>query len=220
MRHPLISDAEGLVCAANMKNIEALLTGYRFGLFPWYNHGDIGMFFFPHKRYIIKPSEIKIPKSIRPYFTQKRFNATMDQNFYKVIKSCMLAKRKDKGTWINEVYLDSYSSLHNLGYAHSLEVWQNDQLVGGLYGVAVGKIFTGESMFSLESNAARFAMISLALHLQQLGFEYIDCQVYNPFLSSFGGEEIDRFTFYNILQHNLTNKDNLGPWLLGSSILS
>jgi leucyl/phenylalanyl-tRNA--protein transferase len=220
MRHPLVSNSEGLVCGANMLNIDALLLGYRWGLFPWYNYGEMGMFYFPHYRYVIKPTEIKIPKSIRPYFTQKRFTVSVDTCFEEVIISCMLAKRKENSTWIKPIYVEAYTALHKKGYGHSIEVWEKDELIGGLYGVAVGKIFTGESMFSNVSNASRYAMIYLAIILEDMGFEYIDCQLKNPYLESFGGKEISGKDFYQIMKKNLCHEDVLSDRFLQYNSIS
>jgi leucyl/phenylalanyl-tRNA---protein transferase len=214
MRHPLSANKDGLVSVSDMTNIDALLLGYRFGLFPWHNQDQFGFFYYPHSRYVIKPSEIKIPKSIRSYFNKEKFKATFDNEFTTVVRSCKDITRKEGSTWITNYYVDSYTSLHQLGYAHCVEVWEDDRLVGGLYGVAIGKIFTGESMFSAVSNASRFAMIVLAKKLVEMDFEYIDCQVYNPYLESFGGQEMDSKLYYSILKKNLTYSDITGKWAL------
>jgi leucyl/phenylalanyl-tRNA--protein transferase len=221
MPHPLSSkDENGLLCIANMKNIDSLLLGYRYGIFPWESYNGNGLFYFPPKRYVIKPDKIKIPKSIKSYFNQGKFQISIDEYFDEVVYSCRHAKRKQVSTWINADFQESYNELHQRGYAHSIEVWnKKDELVGGLYGVAIGKIFTGESMFSLESNASRFAMISLGLLLNKKGFEYIDCQVYNPYLESFGGHEIDSNAFFTIMKNNLLNEDQIGSWSSDSSLL-
>jgi leucyl/phenylalanyl-tRNA--protein transferase len=213
MPHPLSNRYCGQLCFAPMLDWEVLIMCYRFGIFPWHNDGEYGAFYFPEERYIIRPNKIKIAKSIRPYLNQNRFHITVDTCFKDVMLYCKKGGiRKDKNTWITSPFLYVYNELHNQGYAHSIEVWNDDRLVGGLYGVAVGKVFTGESMFSLESNASRIALIYLAKILLSKGFEIIDCQVYNNYLASFGGETISDIAFYNIMKSNLWNEDKVGKW--------
>ena len=213
MPHPYVADEQGLLCYAFMDNPSTLLNCYRFGIFPWDNVDKIGAFYFPSKRYVIEPSLIKIPKSIRSYFNNTKFTVTFDTQFETVIKQCARAKRKDQAsTWISDQFIKVYTEMHLQGYAHSVEVWQEGQLVGGLYGIAVGRVFTGESMFSFTSNASRFAMISLAWFLEKYNFSLIDCQVYNPYLASFGGEEISAPVFFEHMKHNFLEPDLMGPW--------
>ncbi|MBK9687339.1 MAG: leucyl/phenylalanyl-tRNA--protein transferase [Saprospiraceae bacterium] len=213
MPHPYVADEQGLLCYAFMDNPSTLLNCYRFGIFPWDNVDKIGAFYFPSKRYVIEPSLIKIPKSIRSYFNNDKFTVTFDTQFETVIKQCARAKRKDQAsTWISDHFIKVYTEMHLQGYAHSVEVWQEGQLVGGLYGIAVGRVFTGESMFSFTSNASRFAMISLAWFLEKYNFSLIDCQVYNPYLASFGGEEISAPVFFEHMKHNFLEPDLMGPW--------
>ncbi|MBK8701264.1 MAG: leucyl/phenylalanyl-tRNA--protein transferase [Saprospiraceae bacterium] len=213
MPHPLTSDMHGFLCNAPMDDLETLLMGYRFGIFPWDNVAEIGVFFYPKSRYVIEPANIRIPKSMRPYFSQPRFTATIDKDFARVIRSCRTIRRKGQhSTWISDQFEKMYNELHEAGFAHSVEVWHGDRLVGGLYGIAIGKVFTGESMFSQESNAARYAMIFLAQKLAAMHFEYIDCQVYNPYLESFGGSEISGKDFFDIMHMNLFNEDCPKKW--------
>lgn len=213
MPHPLSKRYNDQLCYASMVDWEILLLCYRFGIFPWHNIKDLGAFFFPKHRYVIKPDQIKIAKSIRPYLNQNKFKITFDNCFNEVLLQCKSGGiRKDKHTWITNPFVYVYKELHRHGYAHSVEVWKNDELVGGLYGVAVGKVFTGESMFSLEPNASRVALISLSKFLVEKDFELIDCQVYNHYLESFGGEEISDIDFFNIMKKNLLNNDYKGSW--------
>jgi leucyl/phenylalanyl-tRNA--protein transferase len=212
--HPLIyANSDGFLGWLDMDDEDLLLQYYRFGIFPWENFGNKGAYFFPQYRYLIVPSDIKIPKSIRPYFNQGKFTVTMDVAFDHVILSCKHIKRKNQGeTWISDRFLSLYHKMHQKGYAHSLEVWKGENLIGGLYGVAVGKIFTGESMFSLVSNASRFALISLALFLQRNGFKYIDCQIKNPYLEQFGGFDMPDNQFFEIMKENYFEEDIKGKW--------
>ncbi len=212
--HPLaFSNPDGFLGWMDMEDADQLLHYYRFGIFPWENFAHKGAYFFPHKRYLIPPAEIKIAKSIRPYFNQGRFHVTMDLAFESVMLCCKKIKRNNQGgTWISDRFLSLYSKLHQKGYAHSLEVWKDDKLVGGLYGVAVGKVFTGESMFSLESNASRFGLISLALFLKKINFRYIDCQIKNHYLEQFGGFEMNGQDFFGLMKHNFFEEDFVGSW--------
>ena len=213
MPHPLSKRFDGLLCYAPMTDWESLLYCYRYGIFPWHNIREYGAFFFPEKRYIIYPDKIKISKSIRPYLNQNKFKITVDTCFKEVIIKCKKGGiRKEKTSWITSPFLYVYNELFEKGYAHSVEVWQDELLVGGLYGVAVGKVFTGESMFSLIPNASRVALISLARLLIEKEFEIIDCQVYNNYLASFGGEEISDERFFNIMKNNFWHEDDVGKW--------
>ena len=197
--HPLDADKDnGFLCHAPFVSIDLLYKYYRLGLFPWFNMGASAALFFPAKRYIIRPEVIKIQKSLRSYFNQEKFTITYDKCFDKVISACAAIERRGEvGTWISEEFIDLYSRLHKAGHAHSVEVWMNGELAGGLYGVVVGKIFCGESMFSYEKNASKLALISLADYLAKRNFLWIDCQIKNDYLTQFGGEEMDSKTYYN-----------------------
>lgn len=212
--HPLVyAQRGGFVGWMDMDDIDQLISFYKFGLFPWENFGKKGAFFFPPDRYLIKPSEIRIPKSIRTYFNNNKFQLSFDQAFEEVMLSCKYVKRRDRaGTWISDEFIKIYKELHQRGYAHSVEVWQDDNLVGGLYGVSVGRIFTGESMFSLVSNTSRFALISLALYLQKVDIDYIDCQIRNPYLESFGGFDMTAPDFFNLMKQNYLETSLVGNW--------
>jgi len=212
--HPLeYANQHGFIAWMDMMDVDILLSYYRFGIFPWENFGKVAAYFFPQERYVIDPRIIKIPKSIRSYFNQNKFTVTFDQAFDKVILSCRHVKRKQEGgTWISDEFIYMYDKLFKKGYAHSVEVWQGDLLVGGLYGIAVGKIFTGESMFSVANNASRFGLISLALHLAKYDFKYIDCQLYNPYLSSFGGKTMPAEDFFEEMKQNYFEEDMIGNW--------
>lgn len=211
--HPLTSDDHGFLFNTDMSRIEVLYNLYWYGIFPWDSMGNIGSFYFPRKRYIIYPEKIKVPKSMRSYLNQSKYTVTFDQNFREVMMYCRHVKRNNQnGTWISDQFENSYLQLHEEGLAHSLEVWEDDYLVGGLYGVNVGKVFTGESMFSLTPNASRFALISLAKILSSLHFSFIDCQVINPYLESFGGEEISCESFFEKMKYNYFEESIVGNW--------
>ncbi len=212
--HPLVySNEDGFIGWMNVMDVDQLLSYYKMGIFPWESYENLGALFFPQRRYLIKPSEIKVPKSIRPYFNQDKFRVTYDQAFKDVILGCKYVYRKGStGTWISDEFVEIYCQLHDRGYAHSVEVWEGRKLVGGLYGVSIGRIFTGESMFSLTSNASRFALISLARKLEEFKFKYIDCQISNPYLDTFGGKDYDSTDFFKIIKSNFWAESIVGNW--------
>jgi len=202
--HPSQINRYGILSIGGDLIVNRLMLAYAYGIFPWYNYKTEPIIWWcPSPRYVIFPKKVKIAKSIRSYFNQKKFTVTFNQCFEAVIRNCEMVNRKgQKGTWINEDIIESYTQLHERGYATSVEVWEKDELVGGLYGVQMGKIFFGESMFSHKSNASKFAFISLAQKLEQEGFFVIDCQQPNPYLESLGGEHIAGVHFWDLLKVN------------------
>ena len=175
---------------------DRILEAYSHGIFPWYTPGEPIMWWSPDPRMVLPPEEIKIARSMKPIFNQRRFHFTADTEFEKVLRHCMSIPRKgQKGTWISEELIESYQQLHEAGYAHSVEVWHGKDLVGGLFGMAIGKIFCGDSMFSLESNASKAGFIRMVQWLDEKGFRLIDCQVHNNHLESLGAREVPRFNF-------------------------
>jgi leucyl/phenylalanyl-tRNA---protein transferase len=211
--HPLSAKSEELMLAP-LDDPEFLILCYRYGVFPWYDWNGSGVYFYPAKRYIIPVGEVKVPKSIKSTFNQKKLSITLDTCFKTVIDHCKSIKRNDQiGSWISDPFIESYTRLHEMGYAHSVEVWDQDgNLVGGLYGVSVGKVFTGESMFSLQSGASRFALINLDRILNRLGYTIIDCQLENSYLKTFGGSNISKTEFFNIMRRNIFEPSIVGNW--------
>lgn len=177
-----------------------LRTAYRSGIFPWFNPGEEILWWCPQKRMVLKPHEVHISKSSRNLINQQRYTFKRNFNFEAVIERCQKIKRKgQRGTWLSNSLKHNFIQLHLAGMAHSLEAYRDDKLVGGLYGIAVGGVFTGESMFSEESNASKLCFMELCRHLQQQQFLLIDCQVYNPYLASLGAYEIERSRFLKLL---------------------
>lgn len=211
--HPLSVNSD-LVFMGPLSDIPLLIFAYKYGYFPWYEINEEAAFFYPRKRYLIKPDEIKVPKSMNSFFNQRKFHITLDCCFSEVMTHCMEVPRSNQdGTWITDNFINSYYILHKLGIAHSVEVWdQEGNLAGGLYGVSMGKIFHGESMFSLQSNASRFGLIALAKILTNQSFNYIDCQVENPYLKSFGGHSVKDKIFFDIMKKNLFEPSLTGSW--------
>jgi len=195
------ADQYGVLAIGGDLSVKRLLNAYNNGIFPWYNTGEPIVWYAPSKRMVLFPEELKISKSMRKVLKKEIFTVTFNQNFKEVIRQCKTIYRKDQqGTWITDEMEKAYLKLHSIGKAKSVEVWQNDQLVGGLYGVDLDSVFCGESMFSLVSNASKTAFIYLAKHLQSQKYKLLDCQVYNTHLASLGAREIPRKTFMKILK--------------------
>lgn len=211
--HPELANPYGAIAIGGDLEIDRLLLAYQYGFFPWFNPDEPIIWWHPDPRFVIFTDEIRITKSMRPYFNQEKFTITFDQCFSKVMESCQKIKRKNQpGTWITEDIKEAYDNLHELGVAHSVEVWEKDKLVGGLYGVSLGKLFYGESMFSKSNNASKFALICLATILSKKGFKIIDCQMPNPHLKSMGGRYISRATFLEHLRRNVFEESIVGNW--------
>lgn len=202
--HPALAEEEGVLCLGGQLDVTSLVIAYNFGIFPWYDTRYEPVFWWaPTPRFVIFPSAVVIAKSMRSYFNQGKFTVTFDQCFEAVIRQCQQIKRKgQRGTWIDEDIVRSYVNMFHEGLAASVEVWQDDVLVGGLYGVKIGKIFFGESMFSNVSNASKFGFISLCRKLESEGFFLIDCQQPNEHLKSLGGRFIPGDTWNKYLSEN------------------
>ena len=211
---PELASEDGIVAVGGDLSVERLLMAYQKGLFPWFNPEDPILWWSPDPRFVLFPAELKVAKSMRPYFNQKKFNISFDQKFEEVIRACSLQPRKGQGggTWISEEMIEAYCQLHEMGYAHSVEVWKEGKLVGGLYGISLGKCFFGESMFAKVSNASKFGFISLVKKLEALGFNLIDCQQHTRHLESLGARGIPRKDFLNYLRKNELEKTLRGNW--------
>jgi leucyl/phenylalanyl-tRNA--protein transferase len=199
---PPLEDAneEGLLAMGGDLSIDRLLLAYKHGIFPWFD-GDIPLWWSPNPRFVLFPQKLQISKSMQQVMKKEAFHFTTNTAFKEVIGHCKNNKRKDQdGTWITPQLEKSFVELHQLGFAVSAETWRGNQLVGGLYGIRMGKVFFGESMFSLESNASKFAFINYVKLLQEEAVEIIDCQVYTDHLNSLGAEMIDRNVFTNYLK--------------------
>jgi leucyl/phenylalanyl-tRNA--protein transferase len=200
---PPVSEAsyEGILAVGGDLSTERLLLAYKNGIFPWFEEDEPILWWSPPQRMVVNPKEYKIAKSLRNILNRKIFEVTFNQNFSEVIKKCQTIKRKgQQGTWITDSMFESYLKLHELGIAKSVEVWQNNELVGGLYGVDLSKIFCGESMFSLVPNASKVAFVSLIEKLKQENYLLLDCQVHNDHLEKLGAFEISRENYLKILK--------------------
>lgn len=195
------TDAEGLLAVGGDLSPERLLLAYQNGIFPWFNEDSLILWWAPDPRMVLQPSNIKISNSMRQVLRSGRFTLTKNTCFEEVLNQCAKVKRRGQnGTWITDDMKKAYLKLHQKGYAKSYEVKENDKLVGGLYGVDLGHIFCGESMFSLVSNASKFAFVKLAQELEEKQYRLIDCQLHTAHLASLGAEEIPRSEFMKILK--------------------
>ena len=195
---------DDLVCIGGDFHPQRLINAYENGLFPWYiDEQNYIHWFSPQKRMVIYPDDFKVSKSLKRTIKNKNFTIKSNTNFKEVIKNCANIKRKhEDDTWISDEFIKAYTYLFELGVAYSIECYLNDELVGGLYGVMVGNIFCGESMFSLVSNASKVAIFHLCNQAKDNGIELIDCQVYNEHLASLGALEIPREEYFQKLKGN------------------
>ena len=190
-----LAEPDGLLAIGGDLSSERLLLAYQNGIFPWYE-GEHILWWCPDPRFVLFPEELKVSKSMQSILKKEQFDFTTNKAFKDVIHNCKQTKRPGQlGTWITDEVEKAYFKMNQLGYAHSVETWKNDKLVGGLYGIKLGKVFFGESMFSNESNASKFAFIKYVQQLIQEGIELIDCQVYTEHLESLGARMIAREKF-------------------------
>jgi leucyl/phenylalanyl-tRNA--protein transferase len=211
---PAFATPEGVLALGGDLSPSRLLHAYGRGIFPWFNPGDPIVWWSPDPRFVLFPDELKVAKSMRPYFNQKKFRITYDHCFEEVILACS-ESRKDsygEGTWITDSMIEAYVHLHELGYAHSVEVWKGKELVGGLYGIALGKCFFGESMFAEVSNASKFGFISLVRELSARSYRLIDCQQETGHLASLGARSIPRVDFLDLLRQNRREEIRAEHW--------
>lgn len=201
---PPVQEAEpdGLLAVGGDLSTERLLLAYRSGIFPWYEGKHI-LWWSPDPRFVLFPEELKISKSMKQLIKRDHFEFTVNKAFREVINNCKtIARREQESTWITNDVKEAYSKLHELGFAHSAEVWQQGELVGGLYGIRMGTVFFGESMFSKKSNASKYAFIKFVDYLKSENLTLIDCQVYTEHLESLGARMIPREKFIALIEKN------------------
>ena len=197
---PEQASAEGIVAVGGDLQPERVMLAYRKGIFPWFESDDFLLWWSPDPRMVLFPDRLKVSKSMRTVLRKKQFEVTFNKAFDQVVEDCAKVKRfGQNGTWITPGLMEVYSSLHTQGHAHSVEVWEEGSLVGGLYGIDLGTVFCGESMFSKSSNASKVALIFLVKELKKNKYELIDCQVPTQHLASMGAEPISRTEFLTFL---------------------
>jgi leucyl/phenylalanyl-tRNA---protein transferase len=210
---PHLASEDGLLAVGGDLSQERLLLAYRMGIFPWFSNNEPILWWSPDPRLVLYPHEIKISKTLRKIIKKDVFNVTMDLAFNEVINQCAQVRvQKNEGTWIVRDMIDAYCNLHESGFAHSVEVWHQGYLAGGLYGVSLGKCFFGESMFTRISNASNVGLAKLVDHLKELSFDMIDCQVPTEHLTRFGARQIPRIRFLNQLEKSLKAPTQKGRW--------
>lgn len=196
-----LASPEGILAVGGDLSSARLLLAYRNGIFPWFDSEEPILWWSPPKRMVVYPDTYKVSKSMRNILNRNCFKVTMNTNFKSVILHCQNIKRKGQdGTWITDEIIKSYSKLHESGIAKSIEVWQNNKLVGGLYGIDLGTVFCGESMFSIVPNASKVAFVSLIKYLKENNYKLLDCQIHNDHLEKLGAFEISRNEFMEILK--------------------
>jgi leucyl/phenylalanyl-tRNA--protein transferase len=198
------ADENGILAIGGDLSVERLLCAYKNGIFPWYNEDEPIIWWSLDPRCVLFPDKLRVTKSMKQVLQNGRFRFTMNKAFSQVINACKTVDRKDgMGTWINQDIVHAYTKLHEAGYALSAETWREGKLVGGLYGVKLGNVFFGESMFSNESNASKFSFINLVNQLKKNGFQLIDCQQKTEHLMSLGAEMISRAEFIQIINKHV-----------------
>ncbi len=211
--NPHFAADEGLLAFGGDLSPNRVLTAYRKGIFPWYNADDPILWWSPNPRLVLYPETFKMSKSFRRTLRKNSFEVKFDQKFAEVIGYCSKVPRKEQeGTWIIDEVQEAYKELFSMGFAHSIEVYENNELVGGLYGLAMGRAFFGESMFSLKNDASKVAFKALSDVLALRGYDFIDCQVSSNHLLSMGAVEISRDRFLDELDKALLKSSDLGSW--------
>ena len=198
-----LAEPDGLLAVGGDLSAKRLLLAYRNGIFPWYE-GEHILWWCPDPRFVLFPEELKVSKSLKPLLNKNHFEFTINKAFIEVINNCKTISRRDQAsTWITDAVKEAFINLHELGFAHSAEVWKEDELVGGLYGIRLGNVFFGESMFSKQSNASRYAFIKYVQYLKSENVVLIDCQIYTDYLESMGARMIPRVEFIELLEKNV-----------------
>jgi leucyl/phenylalanyl-tRNA--protein transferase len=209
-----LAHPNGLLAAGGDLSPERLLRAYRRGIFPWFSADEPILWWSPDPRTVLIPGELKVARSMAKTLRKGDYEIRVDSAFEQVVQACSEPRRRQTGTWITDSMQAAYARLHRLGVAHSIETWRGDHLIGGLYGVALGRVFFGESMFSRATDASKIALVHLARQLEAWGFGLIDCQMHTPLLASFGAREVAREQFTRCVAELVNYPDVPLPWLL------
>ncbi|MFQ5487940.1 MAG: leucyl/phenylalanyl-tRNA--protein transferase [Gammaproteobacteria bacterium] len=207
-----LADPNGLLAVGGELSPECLVRAYRHGIFPWYSDNQPILWWSPDPRMVLFPDELRISRSLRKTLRRGQYRITLDQAFAQVIEACATQRQEDEGTWITAEMMAAYCQLHRQGLAHSVETWCDGELAGGLYGVAIGKVFFGESMFHRRRDASKVAFVSLVALLDAWDYGLIDCQVATEHLASLGAREIPRQRFIRLLERYCEQVGRMGAW--------
>jgi leucyl/phenylalanyl-tRNA--protein transferase len=218
VRHAL-RDPDGLLAIGGSLSVNRLLEAYRRGIFPWYAEGQPVLWWSPDPRTVLYPDRLHITRSLRRSLRRPEFRVTFDRAFNEVMAGCAGIRHGQDGTWITDDMRTAYANFHAAGYVHSVEVWHRDQLAGGLYGVALGGIFFGESMFSRVADSSKIALAHLCAHLSAWSFKVIDCQTRTEHLLRLGAESLARERFLTLLHSALASPSHIGPWTADSAVM-
>ncbi len=214
-----LRDPDGLLAVGGDLSPERLLSAYRHGIFPWYSDGQPILWWSPDPRLVLYPDKLHVSRSLQKTIRKARFQITLDTRFTGVVRSCAMRRNTDEGTWITEEMMYAYERLHDQGWVHSTEVWENSRLVGGIYGVAVGQVFFGESMFTEVNDASKVGFVHLVHQLRHRGCRLIDCQVQTEHLSRFGAELIPRSRFVQHLNDWVRDGYADGNWKINADVV-
>ena len=214
-----LTHPNGLLAAGGDLSPQRLIAAYRCGIFPWFNEGDPILWWSPDPRMVLFPPELKISRSLRKTLKKANYTIRADSAFNQVVQACAAPRKERPGTWIHDEMIAAYTALHEMGLAHSIETWMEGELVGGLYGVAQGKMFFGESMFSRTTDASKIAFVHLVRHLERRGFKMIDCQMKTAHLASFGAREISRKEFSLKLKELVNYPERVDKWCMDNESL-
>jgi leucyl/phenylalanyl-tRNA--protein transferase len=207
-----LSDPDGLLAVGGCLSTQRIINAYRQGIFPWYSDEDPILWWSPNPRLIVFPDQLHVSKSLQKTQRKQIFQLSFDTAFADVIQACSMPRAQDSGTWLLPEMQAAYIRLHEEGHAHSMEAWFQGELVGGLYGIAIGRVFFGESMFHIKTDASKIAFVTLAQLLTKWGYQLIDCQVHTDHLASLGAKEIPRSDFAILLRRFLQNKPHANAW--------
>lgn len=216
-----LARSDGLLCIGGDLSFKRILLAYKNGIFPWFSNTEPILWWSPNPRLVLFPEDIHISRSLKKNIKQKQFEIRVNTAFEKTINACAQPRKIDSGsgTWLVEEMIDAYIELHHLGYAHSIEAWQDNRLVGGLYGICIGGIFFGESMFSNQKNASKVALVTLVNLLKKNNFDLIDCQVTTDHLLSMGATEISRNDYLDIINKSVKRQDiKKDIWILADPV--
>ncbi len=207
-----LTDPDGLLAVGGCLSTQRIINAYRQGIFPWYSDEDPILWWSPNPRLVVFPDQLHISKSLQKTQRKQTFQLSFDTAFADVIQACSMPRAQESGTWLLPEMQAAYIRLHEEGHAHSMEAWFQGELVGGLYGIAIGRVFFGESMFHTKTDASKIAFVALAQQLTEWGYQLIDCQVHTDHLASLGAEEVPRSDFAILLRRFLQNKPHATAW--------